>query len=322
MTYEVTLDLSKSIVLTHLNMAVGDEGNVIKATFTNGSTPYPGTGTTPTVKFGAYKPDGTIIFANTTESDGTYSFTDESGQLCLVKGKVLCRFIITEGSGSDLVVKNTPWFTVVVNNSSDVTPSAIVESDDDLAALNELVDRLNPVINDIFGLLAKFPIDTVDIKNKAVKAGKIDDGAVVTRTIGDGQVTEGKIDAQLLYELRNSYVPLTRKIATIPLSSNISAAELYENMAGKINPPLVTVGVTSGMPAQYGKTSDGDPVYCSGLNTWVPLAKKGEKMDYVPFINTGASSVSTGQIFCYQNKLYLKTASGALPITTGTEITF
>ena len=35
----------------------------------------------------------------------------------------------------------------------------------------------------------------------------------------------------------------------------------------------MTVGISSGYPAQYGKTSDGVPVFCQGLGRWIPLAK-------------------------------------------------
>ena len=68
-------------------------------------------------------------------------------------------------------------------------------------------------------------------------------------------------------------VDKTQRVAGLALDGNISADDLYENMAGKINPPLVTIGITPGQPAQYGRTSDGTPVFCKGLDRWVPLAE-------------------------------------------------
>ena len=63
------------------------------------------------------------------------------------------------------------------------------------------------------------------------------------------------------------------RVAGLALDGGISADDLYEGLAAKINPPLVTVGVSSGKPAQYGKTSSGTPVFCEGLNDWIALAK-------------------------------------------------
>lgn len=49
-------------------------------------------------------------------------------------------------------------------------------------------------------------------------------------------------------------------------------------------------------------------------------AKTAEKMDLIPFISSGAADIAPGQIFRYQGALYFRTGTGAVPITTGTEI--
>lgn len=65
-------------------------------------------------------------------------------------------------------------------------------------------------------------------------------------------------------------------IADLPLSGDISAAALYESIAFKINPPLITVGRTPGVTAQYGRTVDDEPVFCEGMDTWVLLARRSD----------------------------------------------
>ena len=68
-------------------------------------------------------------------------------------------------------------------------------------------------------------------------------------------------------------VDKTTCVAGVALNSGVTAGDLAEGLADTINPPSVTIGVTRGYPAQYGKTVEGAPVFCTGLNSWKTLAK-------------------------------------------------
>ncbi|GEM_PF-2004770 len=68
-------------------------------------------------------------------------------------------------------------------------------------------------------------------------------------------------------------VDKTTCVAGVALNSGVTAVDLVEGLADTINPPSVTIGVTRGYPAQYGKTGEGTPVFCTGLNSWKTLAK-------------------------------------------------
>lgn len=68
-------------------------------------------------------------------------------------------------------------------------------------------------------------------------------------------------------------VDKTTCVAGVALNSGITAGDLYEGLADTINPPTVTIGTTHGYPAQYGKTFEGTPVFCTGQNVWKALAK-------------------------------------------------
>ena len=133
----------------------------------------------------------------------------------------------------------------------------------------------------------------------------------------------------------------TTKIAGIALSGNISAADLYENMSDKINPRLVTIGVTSGLPGQYGRTIDQEPVYCKALSNWIKLATSSELSDKMSLVsatvpaNSGQTgpdytdsaftALPVGQAFyCYlsgSQYLYIKASSdSAYPVNQGLSV--
>ena len=65
----------------------------------------------------------------------------------------------------------------------------------------------------------------------------------------------------------------TQKVAGLALNGDISKDDLVESIIGKINPPQINPASSTGYPAQYGKTADGTPVFCSGMNVWEELAK-------------------------------------------------
>lgn len=68
-------------------------------------------------------------------------------------------------------------------------------------------------------------------------------------------------------------VDKTTRVAGVALNNGVTAGDLYEGLADTINPPTVRIGVTRGYPAQYGKTSEDTPVFCTGQDAWKALAK-------------------------------------------------
>lgn len=101
-------------------------------------------------------------------------------------------------------------------------------------------------------------------------------------------------------------------IAGLPLSGNISRADLAMNLSGNINPPLVTPDSTVGYGGQYGKTADGKPVMCLLTNSWIRLATESdlsEKMALAPTRNNAqADDLPAGQIFFVQGGVCIKTS--------------
>lgn len=76
--------------------------------------------------------------------------------------------------------------------------------------------------------------------------------------------------------LAASKVDKTTHIAGLPLDGHISSQDLFERLEGKINPPMVVIGVTYGHPGQYGMTIDSEPVFSNGISNWEILAKASD----------------------------------------------
>lgn len=124
----------------------------------------------------------------------------------------------------------------------------------------------------------------------------------------------------------NAKVDKTRTVAGLALSSNISAADLADNLQGRINPPLVVPGTTMGNSGQYGRTVDGKPVMCTIGSEWVELQRAQRTYptvptveiqgQYVPDTSSSAfTSLSLGQMFISEisdaDVTYVKTAAAS-----------
>ncbi len=107
-------------------------------------------------------------------------------------------------------------------------------------------------------------------------------------------------------------------IAGLPLSGNISRADLAMNLSGNINPPLVTPDSTVGYGGQYGKTADGKPVMCLLANSWIRLATENdlsEKMALAPTRNNAQiDDLPVGQLFLSQGGVCVKISSGYIEL--------
>lgn len=107
-------------------------------------------------------------------------------------------------------------------------------------------------------------------------------------------------------------------IAGLPLSGNISRADLAMNLSGNINPPLVTPDSTVGYGGQYGKTADGKPVMCLLADSWIRLATENdlsEKMALAPTRNNAQiDDLPVGQLFLSQGGVCVKISSGYIEL--------
>jgi len=108
-------------------------------------------------------------------------------------------------------------------------------------------------------------------------------------------------------------VAKTTAIAGMPLSGNISRAELAESLSGYINPRMIEPGVTVGYGGQYGKTADGIPMMCTLASTWIQLATNdavNAKMSLAPTVdNRDFSGIPAGQVFIAQGGVLIKTSN-------------
>ena len=206
------------------------------------------------------------------DSDTILTWNIRSQHL-LRPGIVMAQIKVTAGNGT---VTHYSWDYFVVGASAEFAGDG---SEIDMLSRTEFEERLVQTVRDaratapyigadgywyVYSSAAGAYVRSYSANNVTVDSAVSDSSANPV----ENRAVKAYVDAA-----DSSKVDKTTRVAGHALSGNISADDLYESLAGKINPPLVTVGVSSGYPAQYGKTSDGTPVFCQGLSRWIPLAK-------------------------------------------------
>ena len=152
-TFSFSLDVAKANTQFIVNAVKGERNNSIQVGFTNGSETISLSG--KTVYFAGVKPDGKLIYADTTIADDTATYTDASGQLCLETGLIVCQFIIIEGQ----TIKATASFVVVVNTNVDENRESVIASDNDLSGLMNISAAFEALIDDVETKLANHEFD-------------------------------------------------------------------------------------------------------------------------------------------------------------------
>ena len=99
-------------------------------------------------------------------------------------------------------------------------------------------------------------------------------GSAIDSALSD--VSTNAVENRVVKAALDSKVDASRRVAGLPLSANISKEALTESIIGKINPSSVDPDAALGYIAQYGRTIDGDPVFCREANQWEELAKASD----------------------------------------------
>lgn len=111
-------------------------------------------------------------------------------------------------------------------------------------------------------------------------------------------------------EALRSAVPVSRKVATLPLSEDIGATELMAQLRPLTYKTNVLPGSTSGVKGQLGIGPSGEVFFCTATDSWVHLTDYEdlyEKMDLVTDVPAAEiDEVEDGNFFFSSGVLYVK----------------
>ena len=220
--------------------------------------------------------DGRVTSAPLTAAagdDGLVLTWDVSSLHLLKAGVVMAQLRI---AGSDGVVSHTGWDYFVVASAAELADDG---SEVDILHRAEFEERMAQAVRDARAIAPYIgqdgywyvysPVQDEYVRSFSANNIVVDDAVSAdSANPVENRAVKAYVDAA-----DSAKVDKTTKIAGIALSGSILSADLYENMAPSINPRMVTIGTTPGYPAQYGKTTDNEPVFCRGLNRWEKLAQ-------------------------------------------------
>lgn len=226
---------------------------------------------------------------------------------------------------SDDVIMHSSCDYFIVANSADLAEDGEVE----YVTREEYEERLTDFIRRVResapyigedGYWHFYDVET-DSYTRGAGATPIVDASFVDNSINPVQ---SRVIKAFVESAVDSKVSKTTRIAGLPLSGNISQADLVMNLSGSINPPIVIPEQTLGYGGQYGKTIDGDPVMCVLGTSWIKLARDDsltEKMDKTPDVTSSdVDSLPSGQLFLCQGSVALKTAAGYLELAKAANV--
>lgn len=220
-----------------------------------------------------------VIRSSTAVTQWRFQPKDESNNQT-VQLEVRYGTVSTVGQSEIVNFGTNPWISII--DVLDLCTNNNVDSKISAAAYTKA--QINQFLLDLQNLI---PEKVSDLTN--------DSGFVTQQDIS------GKVDK-------------TQKIAGIALSGNVSAADLVAAIIGNINPIGVNPDSTSGIGAQFGRTSDNKPVMHTLGSSWVKLALLSDvdgKMALALFYNSidDDTQIKKGQFLVNGNEVWLKTAA-------------
>lgn len=218
---------------------------------------------------------------------------------------------------SDDVIVHTSCDYFIISTSAELNDDGIAE----YVERDELEERMTAFLERITGCVPYIGEDNYWYEYDAATDSYVRGVYAVGNITVDSAVTaggrnpvEGGAIKQYVDGALDNKADKNTYIAGLPLSGNISRADLAANLSGNINPPLVTPGSTVGYGGQYGKTADGKPVMCQLTNAWVCLATENdlaEKMALAPIRNNMEfDDLPAGQLFLSQGSVCVKLQNG------------
>ncbi len=256
-----------------------------------------------------------VIPLSKSVSDGNLILTWDILSTHLLKPGIVMAQIKSVGSGDVVLHTSCDYFVVAESAVSDDDNAADYvlreEMEERMAAMLSAIRASAPYIGeDGYWYLYDVVTDSYVRGVKAVGEITIDKSMIP----GSANPVASNAISAYVESAVSAKVGKNTTIAGLPLSGNISRADLVNNLSGTINPPLVTPDVTVGYGGQFGKTYDGKPAMCRLANSWVKLATEDDlsgKMDLAPDVYvTDIDTVPAGQLFVCQEGVALKKQNG------------